>query len=96
MVETASLELGHKSRPDERDTNRRILEGIGETLQGSSTSEDAVSRLAPKQLPMPRLTVGTNGVKLDRYCQALKFLQKVLKGFCVYAGVYATVLCDMH
>lgn len=96
VVETASLELVHEPRPKEREIHRRVLEGIVEILQDSSISEDALSRLAPRHLAMPQVTVGANGMNLNRYCRALKIFAEDPKGFYVHVGVYATVLCDMH
>ena len=71
-METASLELGHESRREESDTNRRILMGTVEIWQDSSTSEDAVSRLAQRHITRPQLTIRTNDMNVNRYCQALK------------------------
>ncbi len=96
MAETVYLELGHQSRPEENDTDRRILVGTVETLRDSSTPEDAVSRLALRHFAMPQLTVGTNGVDSEQVLPSAQELCRISKGLCVCFGVYASVLCDIH
>ena len=59
-VETP-VELNAASYPDE-DRERRILTGTLATIQGSTTTEDAVSQLARRHLAMPRLTIGDDAL----------------------------------
>ena len=55
--EQSPLELVAAIRP-KKDHDSRILTGTLETIQNTTTIEDAVSRLARRHLAMPRLSVG--------------------------------------
>ena len=97
------LELGHGDTPRDRYQDQRLFVGIQETLQSSATSEDAVSRLACRHLAMPRLTVGSDGGRLNSLLQLIENVKEeprafasilafMLLLFAIYIGIQAMAI----
>ena len=88
------------STQSEGDREMRILVGTLETIQGSTTAEDAVSRLVRRHLAMPRLVIGNGVFCLRRMVENVRdepgasgqILVVIVLLFAIYVGLQVTAI----